>query len=130
MEVYTHVHCRQKRYDTMVYNRCGKSGLKLPVVSLGLWHNFGDTSIYENMKQIRYLSIKRISAAASAVPPKLISIVSKARVSKLVEYALLLKLLFYKAERKFISKSRLPTHKLLYRVLRGYKLFEGLHIWL
>ena len=38
----------KKRYDTMVYNRCGKSGLKLPVVSLGLWHNFGDTSIYEN----------------------------------------------------------------------------------
>ena len=36
----------------MVYNRCGKSGLKLPVVSLGLWHNFGDTSVYENMKQM------------------------------------------------------------------------------
>jgi L-glyceraldehyde 3-phosphate reductase len=30
------------RYDTMVYNRCGRSGLKLPAVSLGLWHNFGD----------------------------------------------------------------------------------------
>ena len=44
----------KKRYDTMVYNRCGKSGLKLPVVSLGLWHNFGDTSIYENMKQIAF----------------------------------------------------------------------------
>lgn len=52
MEVYTHVHCRQKRYDTIVYNRCGKSGLKLPVVSLGLWHNFGDTSVYKNMKQM------------------------------------------------------------------------------
>ena len=52
MEVYTHVHCRQKRYDAIVYNRCGKSGLKLPVVSLGLWHNFGDTSVYENMKQM------------------------------------------------------------------------------
>ena len=52
MEVYTHVHCRQKRYDTIVCNRCGKSGLKLPVVSLGLWHNFGDTSVYENMKQM------------------------------------------------------------------------------
>ena len=52
MEVYTHVHCRQKRYDTIVYNRCGKSGLKLPVVSLGFWHNFGDTSVYENMKQM------------------------------------------------------------------------------
>lgn len=40
----------------MVYNRCGKSGLKLPVVSLGLWHNFGDTSIYENMKQMCFTS--------------------------------------------------------------------------
>jgi L-glyceraldehyde 3-phosphate reductase len=30
------------RYDTMVYNRCGRSGLKLPAISLGLWHNFGD----------------------------------------------------------------------------------------
>lgn len=31
----------ETRYDTMQYNRCGKSGLKLPTVSLGLWHNFG-----------------------------------------------------------------------------------------
>ena len=42
----------EKRYDTMVYNRCGNSGLKLPLVSLGLWHNFGDTGIYDNMKQM------------------------------------------------------------------------------
>ena len=41
----------EKRYDTMVYNRCGNSGLKLPLVSLGLWHNFGDTGVYENMKR-------------------------------------------------------------------------------
>ncbi|MBE5840691.1 MAG: L-glyceraldehyde 3-phosphate reductase [Butyrivibrio sp.] len=39
-----------KRYDTMKYNRCGQSGLLLPAVSLGLWHNFGDNSDYENMK--------------------------------------------------------------------------------
>nr|WP_272211718.1 aldo/keto reductase [Marinicella sp. W31]MDC2877611.1 aldo/keto reductase [Marinicella sp. W31] len=32
----------ETRYDTMKYNRCGKSGLKLPAISLGLWHNFGD----------------------------------------------------------------------------------------
>lgn len=38
------------RYDTMEYPRCGSSGLKLPLVSLGLWHNFGDTNDYENMK--------------------------------------------------------------------------------
>ena len=36
----------------MQYNRCGSSGLKLPVVSLGFWHNFGDTANYETMKAI------------------------------------------------------------------------------
>ena len=40
------------RYDSMVYNRCGHSGLKLPTLSLGLWHNFGDTARYDNMKAI------------------------------------------------------------------------------
>ena len=39
----------EKRYEDMKYNYCGKSGLKLPAVSLGLWHNFGDNSSYENM---------------------------------------------------------------------------------
>lgn len=37
----------QSRYDTMSYNRCGKSGLKLPAVSLGLWHNFGGVDILQ-----------------------------------------------------------------------------------
>ncbi|MCR5557062.1 MAG: L-glyceraldehyde 3-phosphate reductase [Butyrivibrio sp.] len=41
-----------KRYDSMKYNRCGKSGLLLPAVSLGLWHNFGDNDDFENMKQM------------------------------------------------------------------------------
>lgn len=41
-----------KRYDEMTYSRCGESGLKLPQVSLGLWHNFGDTSNFENMKKM------------------------------------------------------------------------------
>lgn len=40
------------RYDTMQYNRCGKSGLKLPAVSFGLWHNFGTDNDYENMRQM------------------------------------------------------------------------------
>ena len=40
------------RYNSMTYNRCGNSGLKLPAVSLGLWHNFGDTGSYENMKEM------------------------------------------------------------------------------
>lgn len=41
-----------KRYDTMVYNRCGKSGLKLPAISLGLWHNFGYTDKFDNMEKM------------------------------------------------------------------------------
>lgn len=40
------------RYDSMVYNRCGRSGLKLPAVSLGLWHNFGGIDIFENARQM------------------------------------------------------------------------------
>lgn len=40
------------RYENMIYNRCGESGLKLPAISLGLWHNFGDTSPYANMKEL------------------------------------------------------------------------------
>lgn len=39
----------ESRYDSMEYRNCGESGLKLPAVSLGLWHNFGDNSDYENM---------------------------------------------------------------------------------
>ncbi len=37
-----------ERYEVMRYNRCGKSGLKLPAISLGLWHNFGGIDTYEN----------------------------------------------------------------------------------
>ena len=39
----------KSRYGDMVYNKCGESGLKLPAVSLGLWHNFGDSADFENM---------------------------------------------------------------------------------
>ena len=39
----------EKRYDSIEYRKCGESGLKLPSVSLGLWHNFGDNASYENM---------------------------------------------------------------------------------
>lgn len=38
------------RYDAMSYPHCGASGLRLPAVSLGFWHNFGDTAHYDNMK--------------------------------------------------------------------------------
>lgn len=40
----------EKRYETMRYNRCGRSGLKLPAVALGLWHNFGSVDSLENMR--------------------------------------------------------------------------------
>lgn len=40
------------RYENMIYNKCGTSGLKLPLVSLGMWHNFGKYENYENMKNI------------------------------------------------------------------------------
>lgn len=42
----------KERYSSMEYKRCGNSGLMLPKVSLGLWHNFGDTSSFENMKNL------------------------------------------------------------------------------
>ncbi|WP_130836510.1 aldo/keto reductase [Lachnoclostridium sp. Marseille-P6806] len=42
----------EKRYDTMQYRRCGRSGLLLPSISLGFWHNFGDTGVYSNMEKI------------------------------------------------------------------------------
>ena len=40
------------RYSNMKYNKCGESGLKLPTVSLGLWHNFGANDNYENMREM------------------------------------------------------------------------------
>ncbi len=45
-------HAAENRYDTMFYNRCGRSGLKLPALSLGLWHNFGGVDAYETGRAI------------------------------------------------------------------------------
>ncbi len=42
----------EDRYEKMKYNRCGKSGLKLPAISLGLWHNFGDVDDMSNYKKM------------------------------------------------------------------------------
>lgn len=42
----------ERRYDTMVYNRVGRSGLKLPAVSLGLWHNFGGVDTLSNARDM------------------------------------------------------------------------------
>jgi L-glyceraldehyde 3-phosphate reductase len=44
------------RYDTMEYRRCGRSGLVLPAVSLGLWHNFGHVDVLENARKILHLA--------------------------------------------------------------------------
>lgn len=42
----------ENRYDNIIYNRCGRSGLKLPIISFGLWHNFGENCDYNNMKEM------------------------------------------------------------------------------
>jgi len=63
----------ETRYDNMKYNRCGKSGLKLPAISIGLWHNFGHIDSYENMKEILFtgfdLGITHFDAANNYGPP-------------------------------------------------------------
>ena len=43
---------KKERYDQMEYRRCGKSGIKLPMLSLGLWHNFGDITLFETQRDI------------------------------------------------------------------------------
>ena len=40
----------------MEYRRCGKSGIKLPAISLGLWHNFGDVDDFENCREILHMA--------------------------------------------------------------------------
>ncbi|HEY4786385.1 MAG TPA: L-glyceraldehyde 3-phosphate reductase [Bacteroidales bacterium] len=42
----------ENRYEQMIYNRCGKSGIKLPAISLGLWHNFGGVDVFENCRKM------------------------------------------------------------------------------
>ena len=44
----------QDRYEKMKYNRCGGSGLKLPRLSLGMWHNFGSVDRYQDVRQIAF----------------------------------------------------------------------------
>lgn len=50
---------KAERYETMKYNRCGKSGLLLPALSLGLWHNFGNTSDYTGCREMLLESFDR-----------------------------------------------------------------------
>ena len=61
------------RYDNMVYNRCGRSGLKLPAISLGLWHNFGGVDTLENSRAMLWrafdLGISHFDLANNYGPP-------------------------------------------------------------
>ena len=49
----------ESRYETMTYRRAGASGLKLPLLSLGLWHNFGTNDDYDNMKRMCFAAFDR-----------------------------------------------------------------------
>ncbi|MDR1200356.1 MAG: L-glyceraldehyde 3-phosphate reductase [Tannerellaceae bacterium] len=44
----------EKRYDDMIYRRCGRSGIRLPAISLGLWHNFGSVDVFNHFIQIAH----------------------------------------------------------------------------
>ena len=46
----------ENRYSEMIYKKCGKSGINLPIVSLGLWHNFGDVDDFENARKMIFKS--------------------------------------------------------------------------
>lgn len=63
----------EKRYDAMKYNRCGIWGLKLPAISLGLWHNFGGIDDFENGRKILHrafdLGITHFDLANNYGPP-------------------------------------------------------------
>ena len=63
----------ENRYDTMKYKRCGKWGLKLPAVSLGLWHNFGGIDIFESGRAMLHrafdLGITHFDLANNYGPP-------------------------------------------------------------
>jgi L-glyceraldehyde 3-phosphate reductase len=63
----------KKRYHEMKYNRCGKSGMFLPAISLGMWHNFGAMADFQNMKEIVFrafdLGITHFDLANNYGPP-------------------------------------------------------------
>ena len=52
MNMEAYYRASAERYDSMIYRRCGRSGLKLPVISLGLWHNFGETTPHETKRDM------------------------------------------------------------------------------
>jgi L-glyceraldehyde 3-phosphate reductase len=64
---------KSNRYDTMKYNKCGQSGLKLPSISLGLWHNFGGVDSFHNARSLMHrafdLGITHFDLANNYGPP-------------------------------------------------------------
>lgn len=64
----------ENRYHTMEYRRCGRSGVKLPAISLGLWHNFGDATRVENSRALLQrafdLGITHFDLANNYGPPR------------------------------------------------------------
>jgi len=63
----------ENRYEKMLYNRCGKSGIKLPAISLGLWHNFGGVDTFETYRKVLWYAfdagITHIDLANNYGPP-------------------------------------------------------------
>jgi L-glyceraldehyde 3-phosphate reductase len=63
----------EQRYDAMQYRRCGRSGVRLPVISLGLWHNFGGVDVFENSRAMALrafdLGITHFDLANNYGPP-------------------------------------------------------------
>jgi L-glyceraldehyde 3-phosphate reductase len=76
----------ERRYQTMRYNRTGKSGLKLPAVSLGLWHNFGGVDVFETARALLFrafdLGITHFDLANNYGPPPGSAEVTLGRVLK------------------------------------------------
>jgi L-glyceraldehyde 3-phosphate reductase len=66
-------HAADTRYDSMPYRRCGRSGLKLPAISLGLWHNFGEVDVFVNSREMALhafdLGITHFDLANNYGPP-------------------------------------------------------------
>ena len=69
----------KSRYDTMQYRRCGRSGLLLPAISLGLWHNFGAVDSFENAQaMLRRQQAGAIVAARSRIVDGAVGMVEQA----------------------------------------------------
>ena len=76
----------EDRYERMQYRRCGNSGIKLPLISLGLWHNFGDIDDYENCRKTLHTAfdtvITHFDFANYYGPPPVAAAVTFGKISK------------------------------------------------